>query len=159
MLFPGFLKVYVEATDNKKERDDNEVVLPDVKENDKLKCVALEPKQHFTKPINRFTEASLIKELEKLGIGRPSTYASIIKKIQDKEYVNKINGAMIPTFTAYAIVQFLEKYFDDLVDLKYTSNMEDELDAISRGEDKKIDYLNNFFFGKNGTIGLKSNDR
>ena len=156
VLFPGFLKVYVEATDNKKERDDNEMILPDVKENDKLKCEKLESKQHFTKPINRFTEASLVKELEKLGIGRPSTYASIIKKIQDKEYVNKVNGAMIPTFTAYAIVQFLEKYFDDLVDLKYTSNMEDELDAISRGEDKKIDYLNNFFFGKNGTIGLKN---
>ena len=156
VLFPGFLKVYVEATDNKKERDDNEMILPDVKENDELKCEKLESKQHFTKPINRFTEASLVKELEKLGIGRPSTYASIIKKIQDKEYVNKVNGAMIPTFTAYAIVQFLEKYFDDLVDLKYTSNMEDELDAISRGEDKKIDYLNNFFFGKNGTIGLKN---
>ncbi len=156
VLFPGFLKVYVEATDNKRDRDDNELILPDVKENDKLTCLELESKQHFTKPINRFTEASLVKELEKLGIGRPSTYASIIKKIQDKEYVNKVNGAMIPTFTAYAIVQFLEKYFDDLVDLKYTSNMEDELDAISRGEDKKIDYLNNFFFGKNGTIGLKT---
>ena len=88
----------------------------------------LEKKQHFTKPINRFTEASLVKELEKLGIGRPSTYASILKKIQDKEYVNKVKGAMIPTFTAFAIVQFLEQYFDDLVNLKYTSNMEDDLD-------------------------------
>ena len=123
VLFPGFLKVYVEATDNKKDRDDKEVVLPDVKENDQLSCVDLEKKQHFTKPINRFTEASLVKELEKLGIGRPSTYAAIIKKIQDKEYVNKVNGAMIPTFTAYAIVQFLENYFDELVNLKYTSNM------------------------------------
>ena len=147
VLFPGFLKVYVEATDNKKDRDDKEVVLPDVKENDQLSCVDLEKKQHFTKPINRFTEASLVKELEKLGIGRPSTYAAIIKKIQDKEYVNKVNGAMIPTFTAYAIVQFLENYFDELVNLKYTSNMEDELDGISRGEDSKINYLTEFFKG------------
>jgi DNA topoisomerase I len=147
VLFPGFLKVYVEATDNKKDRDDTEVVLPDVKENDNLDCFSIEHKQHFTKPINRFTEASLVKELEKLGIGRPSTYAAIIKKIQDKEYVNKVNGAMIPTFTAYAIVQFLEKYFDELVNLKYTSSMEDELDAISRGEDNKINYLTIFFDG------------
>ena len=147
VLFPGFLKVYVEATDNKKDRDDTEIILPDIKENEQLNCVSLEQKQHFTKPINRFTEASLVKELEKLGIGRPSTYAAIIKKIQDKEYVNKVNGAMIPTFTAYAIVQFLEKYFDELVNLKYTSNMEDELDAISRGEDNKINYLNIFFSG------------
>ena len=147
VLFPGFLKVYVEATDNKKDRDDKEVVLPDVRENDQLSCVDLEKKQHFTKPINRFTEASLVKELEKLGIGRPSTYAAIIKKIQDKEYVNKVNGAMIPTFTAYAIVQFLENYFDELVNLKYTSNMEDKLDGISRGEDSKINYLTEFFKG------------
>ncbi len=147
VLFPGFLKVYVEATDNKKDRDDKEVVLPDVRENDQLSCKDLEKKQHFTKPINRFTEASLVKELEKLGIGRPSTYAAIIKKIQDKEYVNKVNGAMIPTFTAYAIVQFLENYFDELVNLKYTSNMEDELDGISRGEDSKINYLTEFFKG------------
>ena len=147
VLFPGFLKVYVEATENKKDRDDTELILPDIKEGESLKFISLESKQHLTKPINRFTEASLVKELEKLGIGRPSTYAAIIKKIQDKEYVNKVNGAMIPTFTAYAIVQFLEKYFDDLVNLKYTSNMEDELDSISRGEDNKIDYLNIFFEG------------
>ena len=147
VLFPGFLKVYVEATENKKDRDDTELILPDIKEGESLKCISLESKQHLTKPINRFTEASLVKELEKLGIGRPSTYAAIIKKIQDKEYVNKVNGAMIPTFTAYAIVQFLEKYFDELVNLKYTSNMEDELDSISRGEDNKIDYLNIFFEG------------
>ena len=147
VLFPGFLKVYVEATENKNDRDDTELILPDIKEGENLNCISLDSKQHLTKPINRFTEASLVKELEKLGIGRPSTYAAIIKKIQDKEYVNKVNGAMIPTFTAYAIVQFLEKYFDDLVNLKYTSNMEDELDSISRGEDNKIDYLNIFFEG------------
>jgi len=121
-----------------------------------LICKNLTPKQHFTKPINRFTEAALVKELEKLGIGRPSTYATILKKIQDKEYVNKVKGSMIPTFTGYAIVQFLEKYFDDLVNLKYTSNMEDDLDSISRGENNKSDYLKGFYFGNDKTEGLKT---
>ena len=156
ILFPGFLKVYVEATDNKKARDDDENVLPKLKEKQTLNGLAFEKTQHFTKPINRFTEASLVKELEKLGIGRPSTYATILKKIQDKEYVNKVKGAMIPTFTAFAIVQFLEKYFDDLVNLKYTSNMEDDLDSISRGESSKTDYLNSFYFGNNELDGLKT---
>ena len=156
ILFPGFLKVYVEATDNKKARDDDENVLPELKEKQNISSLEFEKKQHFTKPINRFTEASLVKELEKLGIGRPSTYASILKKIQDKEYVNKVKGAMIPTFTAFAIVQFLEKYFDDLVNLKYTSNMEDDLDSISRGENSKTDYLNDFYFGDNELAGLKT---
>ena len=155
VVFPGFLKVYVEGTDNKKDKDDNEVILPEVKKGEKLKCIQLEPKQHLTKPINRFTEAALVKELEKLGIGRPSTYAAILKKIQDKEYVNKVKGAMIPTFTGYAIVQFLEKYFDDLVNLTYTSTMEDDLDAISRGEDSKTKYLENFYFGNGDLTGLK----
>ena len=156
ILFPGFLKVYVEATENKKARDDDEKVLPDLKENQSLSCMSLDKKQHFTKPINRFTEASLVKELEKLGIGRPSTYATILKKIQDKDYVNKVKGSMIPTFTAFAIVKFLEQYFDDLVNLKYTSNMEDDLDGISRGENSKIDYLNNFYFGNGQAGGLKT---
>ena len=156
ILFPGFLKVYVEATENEKNRDDDEKVLPDLNEKQPLNCLSLDKKQHFTKPINRFTEASLVKELEKLGIGRPSTYATILKKIQDKDYVNKVKGSMIPTFTAFAIVKFLEQYFDDLVNLKYTSNMEDDLDGISRGENKKIDYLNTFYFGNNQNNGLKT---
>ncbi len=156
VVFPGFLKVYVEGADNKKDKDDNEMILPEVKLDEKVECNQLEPKQHFTKPINRFTEAALVKELEKLGIGRPSTYAAILKKIQDKEYVNKVKGAMIPTFTGYAVVQFLEKYFDDLVNLTYTSNMEDDLDSISRGEDSKIEYLKNFYFGNGDGSGLKT---
>ena len=156
ILFPGFLKVYVEATENKKARDDDEKVLPDLKENQSLSCMSLDKKQHFTKPINRFTEASLVKELEKLGIGRPSTYATILKKIQDKDYVNKVKGSMIPTFTAFAIVKFLEQYFDELVNLQYTSNMEDDLDGIARGENSKIDYLNNFYFGNGQAGGLKT---
>jgi len=156
VVFPGFLKVYVEGADNKKDKDDNEIILPEVKVDEVVACNQLESKQHFTKPINRFTEAALVKELEKLGIGRPSTYAAILKKIQDKEYVNKVKGAMIPTFTGYAVVQFLEKYFDDLVNLTYTSNMEDDLDSISRGEDSKSEYLQSFYFGNKKSAGLKT---
>ena len=106
-------------------------------------------KEHFTKPINRYTEASLVKELEKLGIGRPSTYANIMKKIIDKGYVNRQGkSTLIPTFTGYAIVHFLEKYFDDLVNLEYTAQMEDDLDSISNGSLDKIEYLKQFYFGK-----------
>jgi len=156
IVFPGFLKAYVESADNPDTKLDNsEQTLPPLAEGENLKCNALLPKQHFTKPINRFTEASLVKELETLGIGRPSTYAAIMKKIQDKGYVQKIKGAMIPTFTGYAIVQFLEKYFDELVDLQYTSKMEDDLDAIALGAISRKNYLNDFYFSKNGNIGLE----
>ena len=115
-------------------------------EGDSLKCESVDSKQHFTKPINRFTEASLVKELEALGIGRPSTYASIMKRIQDKGYVNRVKGSMIPTFTGYAVIQFLEKYFDELVDLQYTSQMEDKLDEISTGTTDSGKFLDNYFF-------------
>ena len=154
--FPGFLKTYVESVDGPNtKRDNSEQTLPNVSKGNTLSCLELEPAQHFTKPISRFTEASLVKELEALGIGRPSTYAAIMKKIQDKQYVRKVKGAMIPTFTGYAIVQFLEKYFDELVDLQYTSNMEDDLDAISLGKLSREKYLNNFYFDAEKSNGLE----
>ena len=156
IVFPGFLRAYVEGSDNPNANlDDMEKVLPKVKKGEKVLWGDIEPKQHFTKPISRFTEASLIKEMEALGIGRPSTYASIMKKIQDKEYINNVKGTLIPTLTGYAVIQFLERYYMDLVNLQYTSKMEDELDAISLGKTKKEDYLNNFYFSSNGSIGLK----
>ena len=93
--------------------------------------------------------------MEALGIGRPSTYASIMKRIQDKGYVNNAKGSLIPTLTGYAVVQFLEKYHNDLVNLEYTSNMENILDDISIGKTQKEDFLNNFYFSSNGTLGLK----
>ena len=154
--FAGFLKAYVEGSDNPDANlDDMEKMLPKVKKGDKVLWDDILPKKHLTKPVSRFTEASLVKELESLGIGRPSTYATIMQNIQFKGYVNKVKGAMIPTFTGYAVVQFLEKYYDDLVNLDYTSNMEDDLDKISIGKMKKEDYLNNFYFTSNGHIGLK----
>ena len=156
IIFPGFLKAYVESSDHSSATLDNmEQILPEVKVGESLKCNTIIPKQHFTKPIGRFTEASLVKELETLGIGRPSTYAAIMKKIQDKAYVRKIKGAMIPTFTGYAIVQFLEKYFDELVDLQYTSNMENDLDNISIGNLSRKKYLNDFYFDTANSKGLE----
>ena len=156
IVFPGFLRAYVEGSDDPAAQlDDMEKTLPIVKVGDKVKWLDINPKQHFTKPASRYTEASLVKELEALGIGRPSTYAAIMKKIQDKGYVNKSKGALIPTFTGYAIVQFLEKYYQDLVNLQYTSQMEDDLDKISLGDITKEEYLKKFYFNTNGHIGLK----
>ena len=146
--FPGFMRAYVEGADDPDAQlDDKEKKLPQMAEGDSLGCEAVDAKQHFTKPANRFTEASLVKELEALGIGRPSTYASIMKRIQDKGYVNRVKGAMIPTFTGYAVIQFLEKYFDELVDLQYTSQMEDKLDEISTGTTDSGKFLDGFYFG------------
>ena len=151
IVFPGFLRAYVEGADDPEtDLDDMEKMLPKVAKGEKVIWGDIIPKQHFTKPINRFTEASLVKEMESLGIGRPSTYSTIMQNIQFKGYVNKVKGALIPTFTGYAVVQFLEKYYEDLVNLQYTSKMEDELDQISIGKIKKEDYLNNFYH-----LGLK----
>jgi DNA topoisomerase-1 len=154
--FPGFLKVYVEDIDDpKKDRDDKERVLPPLQEGQSLSGNAFTPIQHFTKPAPRFTEASLVKELEALGIGRPSTYATIMGNIQRRGYVRKVSNALIPTFTAYAVVQFLERYFKDLVNLQFTAKLEDTLDAISRSELKSEEFLDHFYFGENGTPGLQ----
>ena len=153
--FPGFLKVYVEDIDEPgSDRDDKESVLPAMDVGQVLDIVHFNSNQHFTKPASRFTEASLVKELEALGIGRPSTYASIMGNIQNRGYVRKVSNALIPTFTAYAVVQFLEKYFTDLVNLQFTAQLEDTLDAISRTEMKSKDFLDKFYFGQNGTPGL-----
>ena len=148
--FPGFLKAYVESKDYaENDSDDKENILPNLKQGDSITCNDLLAKQHFTKPINRYTEASLVKELEKLGIGRPSTYATIMKKIIDKGYVNRQGkSTLIATFTGFAIVHFLEKYFDDLVNLKYTAEMETYLDEIANGEKNSKGYLKHFYFGE-----------
>ncbi len=150
--FEGFLSLYNESSDNKNQPDKT---LPLLKKSEKLQLDSIEGKQHFTKPIGRFTEASLVKELETLGIGRPSTYATIMDKIQLK-YINKIKGAMVPTFAAYAVVQFLESNFHDLVDLKYTASLEDYLDQISNDNMNHIDFLSSFWFGDKKTDGLNN---
>ncbi len=153
--FPGFLRVYVEGSDDPEANlAERETVLPDMKEGDPLDCKGLEPREHRTQPPARFTEASLVKELEANGIGRPSTYASIIDTIERREYTFKKGTALVPTWLAFAVVNLLENHFPELVDTGFTARMEDDLDAISRGEAESVPYLKRFYFG-NGQQGLK----
>jgi DNA topoisomerase-1 len=152
--FPGFLRVYVERSDDPDaETDDQERRLPALSAGDALVVESLEAKGHETKPPQRFTEASLVRRLEELGIGRPSTYASIISTIQERGYVWKKGSALIPTFTAFATVRLLEKQFGDLVDYAFTARMEDALDLIASGEAEMVPYLSEFYFG-DGHAGL-----
>jgi DNA topoisomerase I len=116
--------------------------------------VALEPKGHETQPPARFTEATLVKALEEMGIGRPSTYASILDTIENRGYVFKKGTALVPSFTAFAVVTLLEQHFGNLVDYEFTARMEDELDSIANGDEEANPYLSRFYFG-NGHVGLK----
>ena len=153
--FAGYLRAYVEGSDDPEaELADRETVLPSVSEGETLACHELAPKGHSTQPPGRFTEAALTKALEERGIGRPSTYASIIDTILARNYVFKKSGALVPTWTAFSVSQLMEKHLPKLVDYDFTAQMEDDLDAISRGEAKQTDYLRRFYFG-NGQPGLK----
>jgi DNA topoisomerase-1 len=149
ILFPGFLRAYVEGSDDPNaELGDKEAVLPELKEGQEVELKRLEPVEHATKPPARYTEASLVKKLEDEGIGRPSTYASIIKTIQDRGYVFQEGKALVPTFQAFAATQLLEDRFADLVDLKFTAHMEEELDQVAEGRTKWTDVLREFYFGE-----------
>src|SRR5829696_2606556 len=153
--FPGYLRAYVEGSDDPSaELADQERVLPSVEVGERLACTALEAKEHTTQPPGRYSEASLTKALEERGIGRPSTYASIIDTIQARNYVFKKQSALVPTWVAFSVVQLLEEHLAALVDYKFTAQMEDDLDAISRGEQEYVSYLDKFYFG-NGSPGLK----
>ena len=153
--FPGFLRVYVEGSDNPEaELAEKDVLLPSMKEGDRVSCKTLEAKEHRTQPPARFTEASLVKELETRGIGRPSTYASILDTIERREYTFKRGTALVPSFVEFAVVNLLERFFTELVDMNFTARMEDDLDAISRGEAESLPYLKGFYFG-NGQKGLR----
>ncbi|MEM7233617.1 MAG: type I DNA topoisomerase, partial [Planctomycetota bacterium] len=146
--FAGFLRAYVEGADDPDaELADQETILPSLAEGDAVKGQAVEAKSHSTQPPARFTEASLVKALEANGVGRPSTYASIIDTIIRREYVVKGGTALIPTFMAFAVTQLLERFFSKLVDVKFTAEMEDDLDAISLGHKESIPYLRDFYFG------------
>ncbi|HTU26168.1 MAG TPA: type I DNA topoisomerase [Pirellulales bacterium] len=153
--FPGYLRAYVEGSDDPDAGlAESEVLLPSVSVGQVLTCHALEPKEHTTQAPSRFSEASLTRALEELGIGRPSTYASIIDTILAREYVFKKGGALVPTWVAFAVAQLLEVHLPKLVDYSFTAQMEDDLDSISRGEAGHVDYLRKFYFG-NGQTGLK----
>ncbi len=149
--FPGFLRAYVEGSDDPDAAlEDQEVILPSLKVGDHPKCTDLEAVGHETQPPARYTEASLVKTLESEGIGRPSTYASIIGTIIDKGYAQLVSNALIPTFTAFAVTNLLEKHFPDVVDPSFTSKMEQTLDDIATGEAKWLPYLREFYLGDKG---------
>lgn len=149
LTFPGFLKAYVETVDDQAggEADDAERRLPHLTPGQRLDAIELTPDGHATNPPARYTEASLIKSLEELGIGRPSTYSSIIKTIQDRGYVHKKGSALVPSWVAFAVTGLLEQHFGRLVDYDFTAAMEDELDAIASGNERRTNWLNNFYFG------------
>jgi len=153
--FPGFLRAYVEGSDDPDaELADREVVLPSVAPQEKVDCRKLDSKDHSTQPPARFSEASLTQTLEEMGIGRPSTYASIIDTILARQYVFKKGNALVPTWVAFSVAKLLEEHLPDLVDYKFTAQMEDLLDAVSRGEAEHVQYLRKFYHG-DGQPGLK----
>ncbi|MEA5579117.1 type I DNA topoisomerase [Anabaena sp. UHCC 0451] len=149
--FPGYLRAYVEGSDDPEAAlEDQEVILPPLKVGDHPSCTELASVGHETQPPARYTEASLVKTLESEGIGRPSTYASIIGTIIDKGYAQLVSNALIPTFTAFAVTDLLEKHFPDIVDPSFTSKMEQTLDDIATGEAKWLPYLQKFYLGEQG---------
>ncbi|MFE1796288.1 type I DNA topoisomerase [Streptomyces sp. NPDC059517] len=154
ITFHGFLKAYVEGADDPNaELDDRERRLPQVEEGDPLSAEEISVDGHATKPPARYTEASLVKELEEREIGRPSTYASIIGTILDRGYVFKKGTALVPSFLSFAVVNLLEKHFGRLVDYDFTAKMEDDLDRIARGEAQSVPWLRRFYFGEGEATG------
>ncbi len=155
--FPGYLRAYVEGSDDpESDLAERDIVLPGVTVGETLKCEELDLKSHTTQAPNRYSEATLTRALEEMGIGRPSTYASIIDTILARDYVFKLKrgNMLVPTWTAFAVSHLLESHLPDLVDYQFTAEMEDELDSISRGEINHLDYLKSFYLG-NAHPGLK----
>lgn len=153
----GFLKVYVESSDDESAGgdDDTEKRLPALAEGDRADTSAIETAGHDTQPPARYTEASLVKKLEELEVGRPSTYASIMTTIQDRGYVWKKGSALVPSFLAFAVITLLERHFPDLVDYAFTARMEDDLDNIANGTEDVVPWLSQFYFGVDEHPGLR----
>jgi DNA topoisomerase-1 len=141
----GFMEVYLEGKDDSKEGDEDEKMLPQIEEGEKIKLREIRDEQHFTEPPPRFSEASLVKTLEEYGIGRPSTYANIISTLRNREYVEIENKRFHPTDVGKIVNDFLTNHFTDYVDYEFTANLEDELDAISRGEKEWLPLMQNFW--------------
>jgi DNA topoisomerase-1 len=154
ITFKGFLLAYESGRDEPSE-DDEERLLPALTVGQELSASTLEPVGHETSPPARYTEASLVKALEDRGIGRPSTYASIMGTILDRGYVFKKGTALVPTFLAFAVTQLLERHFDRLVDYDFTARLEDDLDRIAAGDEERVEWLGRFYFG-DGDPGLHS---
>ncbi|MFI6065265.1 type I DNA topoisomerase [Micromonospora sp. NPDC051227] len=151
---PGFLRAYVESSDDENaEAEDAERRLPTLVKDQPLTADELAAQGHHTQPPSRYTEASLVKALEELGIGRPSTYASIMQTIQDRGYVTKRGQAMIPTFLAFAVIGLMERHYPRLIDYDFTATMENELDEIAGGDHAAVDFLTAFYFGSSNGVG------
>ncbi|WP_371408233.1 type I DNA topoisomerase [Micromonospora zamorensis] len=151
---PGFLRAYVESSDDENaEAEDAERRLPTLVKDQPLTADELAAQGHHTQPPSRYTEASLVKALEELGIGRPSTYASIMQTIQDRGYVTKRGQAMIPTFLAFAVIGLMERHYPRLIDYDFTATMENELDEIAGGDHAAVDFLTAFYFGSSNGAG------
>ncbi|HPU39067.1 MAG TPA: type I DNA topoisomerase [Microthrixaceae bacterium] len=151
ILFPGFLRAYVEGSDDPDAAlDDQERILPDMATGDAVSADELTVAGHETQPPARYTEASLVKRLEELGVGRPSTYASTISTVQDRGYVWKKGSALVPSFTAFAVITLLEQHFPTLVDYAFTASMEEDLDRIAGGTEEMEPWLSRFYFGTSG---------
>ncbi len=157
ITFYGFLKAYVEEVEEADgtDRDDRERRLPPLAETDPLNVLRLAAADHSTRPPARYTEASLIKELEDRDIGRPSTYATIIGTILDRGYVFKKGTALVPSFVAFAVITLLERHFTHLVDYEFTARMEDALDQIAAGDAGRVPWLRRFYFGAAGRGGAQ----
>ncbi|KRE26345.1 DNA topoisomerase I [Agromyces sp. Soil535] len=157
ITFRGFLAAYEEGHDEERNADDapGEAKLPPLKEGQTVGLVDLEAKGHETSPPPRYTEASLVKRLEELGIGRPSTFASIISTILDRGYVTQRGQALVPSWVAFSVVRLLEEHFGDLVEYDFTAEMEDDLDHIAAGEADRVDWLSSFYFGSDRHRGLR----
>ncbi|MEP9391890.1 MULTISPECIES: type I DNA topoisomerase [Gordonia] len=155
ITFPGFLSAYVETVDDQAggQADDAENRLPQLREGQALTATEPSADGHTTNPPARYTEASLVKVLEELGIGRPSTYASIIGTIQDRGYVLKKGNALVPSWVAFAVVGLLEAYFESLVDYDFTASLEDDLDQIASGQENRTRWLTEFYFGDDAAGG------
>src|SRR5919204_1633215 len=152
ITFRGFLLAYEEGRDDVAD-DDEERRPPQLSEGDELSATALEPEGHSTTPPARYTEASLVKALEDRGIGRPATYASILGTIVERGYIFKKGTALVPTFLAFAVVGLLEQHFRQLVDYDFTARLEDDLDRIASGDERRVAWLRRFYYG-DGDAGL-----
>ena len=156
ITFPGHRKAYEEAREeDATDTDDTEALLPALKVGDVVAVKSIDPNGHETTPPARYTEASIVKKLEELGIGRPSTWASIIQTVQDRGYVWKKGQALVPTWTAFAVVNLLERHFGTIVDYQFTAGVEEDLDEISQKLLAKDEWLREFYFGGKDDLGLK----
>ena len=154
ITFPGFLAAYDDLVDEKEGEESEDKRLPAMSIGQSVKVDEYSCEGHETKPPARYTEPTLVKKLEELGIGRPSTFASIIATIQDRGYVSKRGRALVPTFLAFSVTGLLETHFTKLVDYEFTASMEEDLDKIASGEAKRVDWLRDFFYGHDGEPGL-----